>query len=222
MRTVGLSKNLGQRTIAKISIRFAMLGNKSRNKFRDKILIPKMMTIKGLQIHKVFPVRRTNIQGTIRNVSREAGNNKISSFNVVEEGNLDFSHMPRRSSYTMVTPKQTIEQVISGWVDNSKEYSEAPVNVNNMRYHVMYNWKDLVPYMKSKRFDGDKESFNNMYQDFIASGVSSPVLVSIYKDGTAQVVGNEDVIFFARKSGLEEIPVFFNFQETNNDIKTDF
>jgi len=36
--------------------------------------------------------------------------------------------------------------------------------------------------------------------------------VAIGKNGAVKITGNEDLIWFAKKSGLEEVPVFLSYQ----------
>ena len=50
------------------------------------------------------------------------------------------------------------------------------------------------------------------YQEFIKDGAEGPVYVAIGKNGRVKITGNEDLIWFAKKSGLEELPVFLSYQ----------
>ena len=56
------------------------------------------------------------------------------------------------------------------------------------------------------------DAFDGMYRNFIKSGAQYPVYVALGKNGRAKVTGGEDQIWFARKAGLEELPVFFSYQ----------
>lgn len=50
------------------------------------------------------------------------------------------------------------------------------------------------------------------YKDFIKNGPMQPVYVAIGKNGRIKITGNEDDVWYATKSGLEELPVFFSYQ----------
>ena len=54
-------------------------------------------------------------------------------------------------------------------------------------------------------------NFSNKY--FIKTGPQAPVYLSIGKvNRTAKVTGGEDLIWFAKKAGLKELPVFISYQ----------
>ena len=71
--------------------------------------------------------------------------------------------------------------------------------------------KELWQYA-STYYRGDQLSFDGNYQDFIKNGAQNPVYLAVGKNGRASVTGNEDIIWFAKKSGLEEVPVFISYQ----------
>ena len=50
------------------------------------------------------------------------------------------------------------------------------------------------------------------YQYFIKNGAENPVYVAVGKNGRIRITGNEDVVWFAKKAGLEQVPVFFSYQ----------
>jgi hypothetical protein len=51
-----------------------------------------------------------------------------------------------------------------------------------------------------------------MYRNFIKNGPSGPVYIALGRNGRAKITGNEDIVWFAKKSGLKEVPVFFSYQ----------
>ena len=57
------------------------------------------------------------------------------------------------------------------------------------------------------------DAFDGMYQNFIKNGPSDPVYLAIGKNGRAKITGGEDIVWFAKKSGLKEVPVFFSYQK---------
>ena len=76
----------------------------------------------------------------------------------------------------------------------------------------------MVPTEELKKLCGshyraDANMFNGRYKNFIKNGSQMPVYVAIGQNGRVKVTGNEDDIWFASKSGLEELPVFFSYQK---------
>ncbi len=65
VRTVGLSRSVGNRVLAKISVKFALLGQESRVKYRDQTLIPP----------NVNSQRATNPSGLSYSQDQHPGNN---------------------------------------------------------------------------------------------------------------------------------------------------
>ena len=169
-----------------------------------------MMKVKGLRILRMSSVHRTNVRGTIRTVResllKEDGG--ISNFGGVA-GNLG----ALRKSYfkTSVTPRETIDSVLGDWVEGGVQVYDSPMDTNDMRYHVMMPVEELLPLI-SREFRAPMDAFDGLYQSFIANGADAPVYVALGKNGRAKVTGNEDIIWFAKKAGLEEIPVFFSYQ----------
>ena len=100
-----------------------------------------------------------------------------------------------------------------------------------MQYHVMVPVKELWQYasrinrqpkdifdIKYQRFDAEYQRVKDkmkdplQYQQFIKNGAQGPVYLAIGKNGRAKVTGNEDLIWFAKRAGLEELPVFISYQ----------
>ena len=88
---------------------------------------------------------------------------------------------------------------------------DAPMDVTDMAYHVMVPVEELLPLM-GREFRAPKDAFDGMYRNFIKNGATAPVYVALGKNGQAKVTGNEDAIWFAKRSGLAELPVFFSYQ----------
>ena len=109
---------------------------------------------------------------------------------------------------------------------------DFPTNTNDMRYHTMLPVSELVaisfePIMRYPKdiFDIKHQQFDAVYQrlkdtledptayhEFIKDGARAPVYVAIGQNGQVKITGNEDLIWFAKKSGLEEVPVFLSYQ----------
>ena len=50
------------------------------------------------------------------------------------------------------------------------------------------------------------------YKYFIKTGPQAPVYVAVGQNGRMKITGGEDLVWFAKKSGLEQLPVFFSYQ----------
>ena len=209
VRTVGDTQDIGTTQIGTYEIKFELIGNIGRVKYRDRVLIPGLMKIKGLRILRVSPIHRTNVQGTIRTVRenlQEYGG--VANFGGVA-GNLG---MLRKSYFqTNITPRPDIQSILDDWVEGGVQVYDAPTDVTNMRYHVMMPVEELLS-LTSREFRAPMDAFDGMYQNFIKNGADAPVYVALGKNGRAKVTGNEDLIWFAKRSGLEELPVFFSYQ----------
>ena len=207
VRTVGDTRPSPQALLATYEIKFELVGAVSRVKYRDRILIPGMMRVKGLRILNISPIHRTNVRGTIRTV-RE--NKKI-----LEEygfGGLAGSlSQVRQNSKTMPSPRKMLDSIAADWREGGVMSYDAPMNTNDMRYHVMMPVSELLPYC-SREFRAPMDAFDGMYQNFIKNGAQAPVYVAVGKNGRVKITGNEDIIWFAKKSGLQELPVFLSYQ----------
>ena len=190
-------------------IKFELVGAASRVKYRDEVLFPGMRRIKGLNIVDWTSIHRTNIQGTTHTV-RESADGMASNFGGL--GGMVGAQMGRRyPTPSRATPTPTIDELISDWAEGGVQMYDHPTDTTNMAYHVMMPVKELWPYVATY-YRGDQLSFDGNYQDFIANGASGPVFLAIGKNGRASVTGNEDILWFAKKSGLEEVPVFISYQ----------
>lgn len=205
VRTVGVSKDIGQRYLAKISIKFALLGATKRITYRRQTLIPKMSIIKGLQIHKVYPIERINKQGTIRRVNEKKQLKEYAINDYAQNA------VPRKSSRKMPTPRNSIQNMVDDYSASGQQVYDMPVRTNNMAYHVMVPVEELMMYMP-RYYRGDRMKYETSYQDFIANGPKIPVFVAIGANGRAKITGNEDIVFFAIEAGVAEVPVFFSYQ----------
>tara|TARA_Y100000310_G_scaffold323706_1_gene384492 strand:- start:1420 stop:2421 length:1002 start_codon:yes stop_codon:yes gene_type:complete len=211
VRTVGATQNLAQALLATYEIKFELLGAISRVKYRDRILIPGLMKVKGLRVVRFNPIHRTNVRGTIRTVRerrtlQEYGGD-ISGFGGMA-GNLG---AVRQSTTPMVTPRKTIDQVLADWVDGSVRIYDAPMDTTNMAYHVMVPVEELLPYI-GREFRAPMDAFDGMYHEFIKNGARAPVYVAVGKNRRVKISGNEDLIWYAKRAGLKELPVFFSYQ----------
>tara|TARA_Y100000034_G_scaffold19278_1_gene21727 strand:- start:165 stop:650 length:486 start_codon:yes stop_codon:yes gene_type:complete len=158
------------------------------------------MKIKGLKILRISPIHRTNIKGSIRTVRESFGNSGPTGF---------FPQEPMQQK--MNTPRSGLEDALADWVEGSVMAYDVAVNTMDMRYHVMMPVKELLPYI-SREFRAPIDAFDGMYQHFIANGAEAPVFVALGRNGRIKITGNEDIVWFAKRSGLEEVPVFLSYQ----------
>jgi len=193
VRTIGNTVDTGTSTIATYEIKFELLGAIGRVKYRDRILIPGLMKIRGLKILKISPVHRTNVRGTIRTV-RESQD--VWSMN---QTNLSFN-----------TPRPSLKDAVADWAEGGVMDYDTPMDANNMRYHVMMPVSELTPLLSSPR--APEDVMDGRYQDFIKNGATMPVYIAIGMNGVAKITGNEDIVHHAVRSGLEEVPVFLSYQ----------
>ena len=189
-----------QQTFVTMEIKFELLGRTGRVDYRDKVLIPGLMRIKGLKILRVSPIHRTNVKGSIRTVRESFGGSNPGSF-----------YPQTTMQQKMETPRSSLEDALADWVDGSVMAYDVAVNTRDMRYHVMMPVEELLPYI-SREFRAPMDAFNGMYQNFIAKGPQLPVFIALGKNGRIKITGNEDIIWFAKKSGLQEVPVFLSYQ----------
>ena len=199
-------------------IKFELLGAQSRIDYRDKILLPALRKIRGLKILSVSSIHRTNRQGTIRTV-RESALNELGmgsafGYGVDNVGGLagNLGSVRRQQTREMPTPRPQLQSILDDWVEGGVMAYDAPTNYTDMRYHVMMPVEELLPFITSE-YRGDMKDFQGRYKQFISSGAQAPVYVAIGQNGRIKVTGGEDLIWFAKKSGLEELPCFFSYQK---------
>ena len=108
-------------------------------------------------------------------------------------------------------PRSTIDNIVADWAEGGVMAYDAPMDANNMRYHVMMPVEELMP-LVARQIRSPEDIDDGMYQDFIANGAQMPVYVAIGMNGKVKITGNEDIVRYAQRSGLEEVPVFFSYQ----------
>jgi len=174
-------------------IKFELMGSSSRKEYREAILFPGLRRVPGINIVDWSSIHRTNVRGTVRTV-RENYLNGIST--------LD----------QMKTPRVSLEDAAKDWQEGKLKIYDVAMNTTDMRYHVMLPTEELWQYCNSN-YRGDKRDFDGRYKHFVEKGPKAPVFVAIGQNGRIKVTGNEDLIWFARKSGKAEIPVFVSYQK---------
>ena len=217
-------------------VKFELLGSQSRVDYRDQVLLPAVRKIAGIQVINWSAIHRTNTQGTVRTVREaleklhEQGFGASMGSTVGGKtgwaGDIRFPNTPPRP-----TPTPTLDSIKDDWVDGGVQVYDMPTNTNEMQYHTMMPvselWHHCSRYsrhphevfdVKQRRFDSvyqrlkDKLEDPTAYQDFIQNGANGPVYLAIGKNGRIKITGNEDLVWFAKKAGLEEVPVFISYQ----------
>tara|TARA_A100001011_G_C13852910_1_gene651633 strand:- start:48 stop:635 length:588 start_codon:yes stop_codon:yes gene_type:complete len=193
--------------VATYEIKFELIGNQGRVKYRDRVLLPNLMNIKGLKILRVSPIHRTNVRGTIRTV-REALINEAGFGGEYGGTAIGFNH----STSKMPSNRMDLETIAADWGAASVMAYDTPMDTTDMRYHVMMPVEDLLNYT-SREFRAPKDAFDGMYQNFIKNGAQAPVYVAVGKNRRIKITGNEDLVWFAKRAGLKELPVFLSYQK---------
>jgi hypothetical protein len=211
VRTIGTPRNTLQALLATYEIKFELLGASSRVKYRDRILLPGLRRVRGLRILTVSPIHRTNTRGTIRTVRENSATMKeyVGGSLGGIGGNSGTQHT--RGTPPLPTPRDTLKGILDDWQQAGVMTYDIPMDTTNMAYHVMMPVEELIPLM-GREFRAPMDGFDGMYQNFIKSGADSPVYVAVGKNGRIKITGNEDLVWFAKKSGLEELPVFLSYQ----------
>jgi len=189
-----------QQTFMTMEVKFELLGTEGRVRYRDEVLIPGLMKIKGLKILRLSPIHRINVKGTIRTVRESFGGSGPQGF------------APNQQMLQpMTTPRPSLEDALRDWMSGGIEAYDMAVNTRDMRYTTMIPVKELLPYI-SREFRAPADAFDGMYQHFIANGAEAPVYLALGKNGRIKITGNEDIVWFAKRAGLEEVPVFISYQ----------
>jgi len=208
VRTIGATQNTPQALLATYEVKFELVGAISRVKYRDRILIPGLMQVKGFRVLRVSPIHRTNMRGTIRTVRESQQSLKEDGFGGVAGA---MGSVRTGNSRPLPTPRGSIDSIAQDWASGGVMVYDMPMDTSNMAYHVMMPVSELLPYT-SREFRAPMDAFDGMYQQFIKNGATAPVYVAIGKNGRVKITGNEDLVWFAKKSGLEDLPVFFSYQ----------
>ena len=191
-----LQKSLGPKAAFRVyEIKFEIYGQQARDTYRDSVLVQGITSdVRGVTVRERGQVH--SVEGPLR-----------------EFGQLGtYDALAPKHSPSMVTPAISLDSVLEDWVEGGVQVYDTPMNTNQMQYHVMMPVEDLWKHA-SRYYRGTKTDFDGRYKYFIASGPQMPVYIALGQNGRARITGNEDLIWFARKSGLQELPVFFSYQK---------
>ena len=199
VRLIGDTEKVANSTVGTIEIKFELNGPISRERYNKRILVPGLMKIRGMKI-----LRMGNIEAVEGAALREALSMPFGGA-VAGLGSVRYGTGPVR------TPRLSIQQTADEWANDGIMGYDRPMANADMQYHVMVDTEELLPYM-SRVYRNPKDAFDADYQHFIKNGPDGAVYVAVGKNGRIKITGNEDIVWFAKKSGLEQVPVFFSFQ----------
>ena len=191
-----LERRLGQDALYRVyEIKFEWYGQQARDIYRDTVLVP-------------------SIEKEVTGVTvRDRGLPELADAPLREWGGLGYAAPPYDHYLPqMVTPRVSLDSVIEDWAEGGVQIYDTPMNTNQMQYHVMMPVEELWKHC-GRFYRGSKTDFDGRYKHFIKDGAQMPVYVALGQNGRARITGNEDLIWFAKKSGLEELPVFFSYQK---------
>ena len=181
------------KTLAVLSIKFALKSQESRRIYLDQVFLPYIRAIDGLEVGPAgfsFPEEIVKIRE-----SAALGN-----------------YLTARGAGKIRTPRMSLQTVAQDWADGGVMAYDVPMDTNNMGYHVMVPVEELKPFC-SRIYRAPGDRFDLGYQNFIKNGPQTPVYVAVGQNGRIKITGNEDDVWYAIKSGLEELPVFFSYQK---------
>mgnify|MGYP003628308294 CR=1 FL=1 len=192
---VELERQVGASVAYRVyDVKFELYGQQARDTYRDSTLVPAMnREVEGLKVVERGPVQ--SVDNPLR-----------------EWGGLGYAAPPYDHYLpTMPTPRIALQSVLEDWVEGGVQIYDTPMNTNQMRYHVMMPVSDLWEYV-SRYYRGTKTDFDGRYKKYIKDGAQMPVYIALGQNGRVKITGNEDLIWFAKKSGEDELPVFFSYQ----------
>ena len=177
-------------------IKFEIYGTKSRDSYRDLTLVPgiskNVIGVKVVERSQVF------------SLSKELNESLFGGGGYATANRKSMPEMPH-------TPALSINSVLADWVDGGVQAYDTPMNTTDMSYHVMVPVDELWD-LCGRYYRGSRQDFDGRYHHFIKNGSQQPVFVSVGRNGRIKLTGNEDDVWFAKKSGLKELPVFFSYQ----------
>ncbi len=190
-------------------IKFELMGAASRKEYREAILFPGLRRIPGVNIIDWTSIHRTNVRGTIRTVRESIINELRGGFG---SGYGSSATAYAGTSEPLPTPRRSLSSVAKDWSQGGVQLYDAPMNVQDMQYHVMMPVDELWEFC-SRVYRGDGNTFDSGYTNFIRDGAQLPVYVAVGQNGRIKITGNEDLVWFARRAGLKELPVFISYQK---------
>tara|TARA_X000001382_G_scaffold103237_2_gene78115 strand:- start:1289 stop:2077 length:789 start_codon:yes stop_codon:yes gene_type:complete len=177
-------------------IKFEIYGAQSRDTYRDLTLVPTI----AKEVYGVKVVERGRVEQI-----------KVGLDESLWGGSAYATAYKRNMPAMPHTPALSIDSVLADWVDGAVQAYDTPMNTRDMAYHVMVPVEELWN-LCGRYYRGSKQDFDGRYQHFIKNGSQQPVYVAVGRNSRIKLTGNEDDVWFAKKSGLKELPVFFSYQ----------
>ena len=193
---VEMERNVGASALYRVyEVKFELYGQQARDTYRDSVLVPAIeKEVTGVTV-------------------RDRGMPELADSPLREWGGLGYSAPPYDHYLpTMPTPAVGLQSVLEDWAEGGVQVYDTPMNTNQMQYHVMMAVEDIWQYCR-RYYRGTKTDFDGRYRHFIKDGPQMPVYIALGQNGRAKITGNEDLIWFAKRAGLEELPVFFSYQK---------
>ena len=177
-------------------IKFEIFGTESRDRYRDLTLAPAIAReVQGAKVVARGPIEKV-----------EAGLSES-----LWAGTAYSTALNRQTPEMPHTPALSIDAVLRDWVEGAVQAYDTPMNTRDSTYHVMVPVDELWE-LCGRYYRGSRQDFDGRYKNFIKYGSQNPVFVAVGKNGRVKLTGNEDDVWFAKKSGLKELPVFFSYQ----------
>jgi hypothetical protein len=181
-------------------IKFTLEGTESRDRYIEDILIPLMRRVQGVQVDAWGPADEVT-----------PGKHLPEAIDLKEYGFGGVRYPAPVQTSPLHTPRMMLASIVQDWVDGGVMAYDTAMDSTDMQYHVMMPVEELLPLI-SREFRAPKDAFDGMYHHFIEKGATAPVFIAIGKNGRIKCTGNEDLIWFAKRSGQQELPVFFSYQ----------
>jgi hypothetical protein len=195
---------------ALLVLKFALVGQKSREQFVARELLPLINKVSGVQVDP-----RKNVGWSLP-VEMTAGKKLEESTQLQEWGfgglGANLGAQRYTSGTELPTPRPSLQSIIDDWAEGGVMAYDVPTDIHDMRYSVMLPIEELTPFT-GRYYRGDMNDFQGRYQQFIKTGPNAPVYLAIGMNGRVSITGNEDIVWFAKKSGLKEVPVFLSYQK---------
>ena len=191
-------KNIGpNKAYREYEIKFELYGSQSRDSYRDLTLVPAI----GREVIGATVYRRGQVSKIEAGLSESWAGPAYSSSTPANNSSPEMPH----------TPSLSIGGVLADWVEGAVQAYDMPMNTTDMAYHVMVPVEELWE-LCGRYYRGSRQEFDNRYQNFIKYGSQKPIFVAVGRNGRVKITGNEDDVWFAKKSGLRDLPVFFSYQ----------
>jgi len=201
IKKVTTVRTITKRTVAArvaiiFEVKFLQKGITPRNVFVEHELVPALRAMEGITVEDYGKAEEVDVSLNEYGIGGPAA-------------------VTPQQSTEMPTPRASLQQVAQDWMDGGVQIYDAPMNTNQMQYHMMVPTEELWTYC-SRVYRAPTNVFDDkmsQYQEFIATGIDMPIYVAVGMNGRIKITGNEDFVWFAKKAGAKELPVFLSYQK---------